>query len=495
MDALLDTLSRWRGFRAVVVGDFILDQLVYGNAERMSPEAPVPVLHAQRTEDRPGGASNVCVQLAAMRGSVAALGVVGDDPEAGVLGVALRSAGIDGAGLVRDGSRPTTVKRSLVGLAQHRHPQKMFRVDYESRAPLSEGVEGAILRGFARALESGADVVCIEDYGKGVCTERLCREVIERSRSAGVPVLVDPAARAEFGKYRGATAVTPNRVEAALACGLEPDGQRTAAEHAEIARRLVDELDLSAAIITLDREGALLRERSGAGSEVVPTVAREVYDVTGAGDVVLAALAAGVANGLGWRDAVRLANAAAGLEVEQFGVVPIPVERVHRELLRIGGHGRGKLRTLDEVAVEAAAMRADGKRVVFANGCFDVLHVGHLSLLRRAAEMGDFLVVAINSDGSVRKLKGPGRPVYNERDRSELLGGLECVGAVLVFDEDTPERAIRAIRPDVLVKGAQYSVEEIPGAEFVIANGGRVELVEMVEGRSTTGTVERIRGG
>lgn len=494
MSRLLDQLGAWRPFKALVVGDFMLDQLVFGNADRLSPEAPVPVLHVQRTEDRPGGAANVCLDLVAMRGEVHAFGVVGDDREADLLRSGLAAAGVQADGLVADASRPTTVKRSLIGLAQHRHPQKMFRVDYESREPVASSAQEEILARFEREL-AGAQVVCIEDYNKGVCTRGLCERVIALARGAGVPVLVDPAAIEDYAKYAGASTITPNRTEAMLATGADLPDDAAPESFAPVAQRLVRDLKLDAAVITLDRHGALLLER-GCGAVHVPTYARAVYDVTGAGDMVLAALAAGRANGLDWPDAVRLANAAAGLEVEVFGVVPMPIEKIHREVLLRERSMPGKLRTLEQLLVEVAALRNEGKRVVFTNGCFDILHAGHLSLLERAAACGDYLIVGLNSDDSVRRLKGgkdPSRPINNEHDRALVLGGLGCVGAVVIFDDDTPERLIRAIRPGVLVKGAEYTVDQVPGAKFVIENGGRVELLPMVEGRSTTGAVARIR--
>jgi len=481
----------------------MLDQLVYGNADRFSPEAPVPILHVQRTEDRPGGAANVCLDLVAMKGRVHAFGVVGDDREADLLRSALVAAGVDAGGLVADSERPTTVKRSLIGLAQHRHQQKMFRVDYESRAPLPESAVREIVARFKRELP-GADAVCIEDYGKGVCTSELCQKIIGLAREAGVPVLVDPAAIEDYAKYKGASTVTPNRTEAMLATGMELIDDAEPERFGALAGQLVDDLSLDAAVITLDRHGALLLERGGVPLHV-PTFARSVYDVTGAGDMVLAALAAGRGNGLSWPDAVRLANAAAGLEVEVFGVVPMAIEKIHREVLLRERSMPGKLRTLEQLQIEIAAARndgvggagrSDGRGVVFTNGCFDILHAGHLSLLERAAALGDFLVVGLNSDASVRRLKGgkdPSRPINNEHDRALVLGGLACVGAVTIFDEDTPERLIRAVRPDVLVKGDEYSVEQVPGAEFVIEQGGRVELLSMVKGLSTTGAVARIR--
>ncbi|MFN0130947.1 MAG: D-glycero-beta-D-manno-heptose 1-phosphate adenylyltransferase [Phycisphaerales bacterium] len=489
MDPLLDHLARWRPFRALVVGDFMLDQLWYGEAERLSADAPVPVLHVTRTEDRPGGSANVCLDLAAMQGSVCALGVVGDDAEGRALAAALVAAGVDGSALVIDRDRPTTVKRNLIGLAQARHPQKMFRVDVESREPLSGAATRRLLDEFERRLP-GTDVVCIEDYAKGVCSEEVCQGVIERSRRAGVPVFVDPARLEDYGKYRGCTAITPNRTEAEAATGLKTHGQADAVHNAHLAHDLVAKLDAEAVVLTLDRHGALLLERGGKPM-AVPTVAREVYDVTGAGDMFLAGLAAARAQGAAWGDAVRFANAAAGLEVEVFGVAPIPLERIHHEILSHGRHG--KLRTIEQARVQAAAARREGRRVVFTNGCFDILHSGHVTLLERAAAFGDVLIVGLNSDQSVRGLKGQGRPVNTQEDRARVLGALACVAAVVVFDEETPMSLIEALRPDVLVKGTDYAKSQVVGASVVEAYGGRVELVPLVEGRSTTGTIDRLR--
>ncbi|MGE3107483.1 MAG: PfkB family carbohydrate kinase [Phycisphaerales bacterium] len=500
MDTLRHALAAWKPFRALVVGDFMLDQLVYGNAERLTPEAPVPVLHVQREEDRPGGAANVCLDLAAMHAKVETFGVIGSDAAGASLRRLLAGATIQTRGLIEDASRPTTIKRSLIGMAQHRHPQRMFRVDYESKDPLPIAVMQRIIDEFSRALP-GASVVCIEDYNKGVCNEQVCREVIRLSRLAGVPVLIDPAAIGDYTKYRGATVITPNRAEAALASGAKIAPEAAPILHSDLGTGLLRDLELEAVVITLDRHGALLVEREGEGGvrcAAVPTVARQVYDVTGAGDMVLAALAGARAHGVDWLSAVRLANVAAGLEVAVFGVVPIPIEQIHREVIARereahAGGSHAKTRTLEELLVEVAALRREGKKIVFTNGCFDVLHVGHLSILKRAAALGDFLVVATNCDATVSRLKGPGRPVNNESDRAEMLGGLACVGAVIIFEEETPERIVRAIRPDVLVKGAEYSLSQVPGAEFVQSIGGRVELLEMVEGRSTSSTVERIR--
>lgn len=492
MDDLLRGLSEWKPFTALVVGDFMLDQHIYGDAERLSPDAPVPILHARRTENRAGGAANVCLDLAALRGGVMAFGVVGEDSHARTLLAELNAKGIRTDGFVVDESRPTTVKQNLVGLAQARHPQKMFRVDFESREPLPSGAVEKLASAVEAALV-GVDVVCIEDYAKGVCTPELCERVIAAARSAGKPVFVDPARGVDYAKYRGASAITPNRTEAEEATGLTNSGDGGVEAAEPLARTLLDRLELEACVLTLDRHGALLLVR-GEPPVGVPTQARQVYDVTGAGDMFLAGLAAARVNGLSWEDSTRFANAAAGLEVEIFGVEPIPLDRIHHSLLMLGTARDGKVRSWEQARIEASALRAQGKRIVFTNGCFDVLHLGHVSLLERAASLGDHLFIGLNDDASVRRLKGPERPVNEQSDRARVLGALGCVGSIVLFGEDTPERVIETIRPDVLAKGADYSKDRVVGADFVESLGGRVEIIPLVQGRSTTGMIQKMKG-
>lgn len=489
MDTLLAALANWKPFTALVLGDFMLDQQLYGDAERLSADAPVPVLRVTRQEAMPGGAGNLAEDLVALGGTVKVFGVAGDDAEGAMLRDRLSAAGIETEGLITDAARPTTVKRNLIGLAQHRHPQKMFRVDFESREALPESVSKRLLAALDAAL-ADADVLCLEDYDKGVCDEATCRAAIELAHAHGVPLLVDPASRDDFARYRGCTSITPNRSEAERATGRR-HAMNSAAQRQELARELAGSLDCEAVVLTLDKDGALLLERD-AEPLTIPTVAREVYDVTGAGDMMLAGLAAARANGLSWPDSVRFANAAAGLEVQIFGVKPIPLADVHRELLRQAGRLTGKLRTLDEVRAEVASVRRNGGTVVFTNGCFDVLHAGHVTLLEKAATFGDFLVVGLNSDDSVRRLKGEGRPVHAGLDRARVLGALEPVGAVVFFEDDTPIDVIEALTPDVLVKGADYAGKEVVGQRAVEDAGGRVELVDLVQGLSTTAALSRM---
>lgn len=488
MTSLTEAIARIRPFRALVVGDLMLDELLYGDADRLSNDAPVPVLHVKRSEHRPGGAANVCLNLIAMGGEVTVFGVTGDDDDGRKLRDSLESEGVSCAGLVRDGARPTTVKRSLIGLAQHRHPQKMFRVDFESTEPLPEEATGALLDAFDAAL-ADADVVCIEDYNKGVCSEALCQEVISRARAAGKPVLVDPASVTDYSKYRGATCITPNRTEAEKATGIKATSME---QSGEIARMLLQLLDLESVVVTLDRHGALLLER-GEEPVNVPTVARQVYDVTGAGDMVLAGLAASVGCGLDWFNAVGVANIAAGLEVEIFGVEPIPLARIRHEVLKQSGKLQGKLRSAEQARLEADVVRKTGGKVVFTNGCFDIIHAGHIAMLEKSASHGAMLIVGLNDDDSVKRLKGPARPVNTLEDRARVLGAVGCVDAVVPFGEDTPIRLIEEIKPDILIKGADYSRETVVGHEIVESYGGKVVLIDLVEGKSTTGTIERMK--
>ncbi len=492
MDRVLEHLAQWKPFRAMVIGDAMLDELVYGHADRLSADAPVPVLHVQRAERSPGGAANVCRNLRALRGEVVMVGLVGDDPEGAHLRRALEEDGVDASGLVVDATRPTTVKRNLIGLAQQRHAQKMFRVDVESREPVAGAARDGLLAAVRERL-ADVDVVCLEDYAKGVCTDEVCRAVIEMARSAGKPVFVDPPASGEWSRYAGATSITPNRNEAERATGISTSDRGAAEHHADLAERLMTALGVEAVVLTLDRHGALLLERASGAAVPVPTVARDVYDVTGAGDMMLAALAAARANGMDWADAVRLANAAAGLEVEVFGVKPIPLEMLHHRVLLERSGLTGKVRTLEHVLVEVEARRNAGERIVFTNGCFDVLHPGHVMLMDKCAALGDFLVVGLNSDASVRRLKGDSRPINSEHDRAAVLAGLGSVGAVVVFGEDTPMRLIEAIKPDVLVKGGDYTPDTVVGGAEVEAWGGRVEIVPLMEGKSSTATIARMR--
>lgn len=491
---LHEQLSDFQPFVAVVVGDFMLDQQIRGAAERLSPEAPVPILRVASREDvtsTPGGASNVAACLGALDARVRCVGVVGDDEEGGTLRSGLTESGCHVEGLLTDTARTTTIKRSLVGLAQHRHPQKMFRLDFESSSPLDPAIEEALMAAIDTALD-GASIACIEDYGKGVCSERICAHVIARSADLGIPVLVDPAAREDFSRYGGATVITPNRSEAELATQI-PAPSRPGIDHGRaLAVSLQASANVGTVVVTLDKDGAILLE--GSGDPVhVPTCARTVYDVTGAGDMVLAAIGAGMANGLAMIESVRLANIAAGLEVETFGARPIPLAELRQELLVRSPGSCPPLRSLDELLPELAEHRASGKRIVLTNGCFDVIHAGHVAYLREARGLGDILVVGVNADEQVTALKGPQRPIFNEQERLEILGELKCIDYLVVFAEETSHELIRAVAPDVFAKGGDYLPEDIAEFDLLSELGIDVRVLAHRPGLGSTELIERIR--
>ena len=487
MTDLLTSLSAFSAFKVLVVGDFMLDELVHGDASRLSPDAPVPVLTVDRVDRQGGGASNVAACLAGLGGLVQCCGVLGGDSPGVHLRNAIESSGCSTKGIVDDPDRPTTVKRNLVGLAQHRHPQKMFRLDIESSAPLSTATTEAI-HAQATKIAQQVDAVCIEDYGKGVCSHTLCQAVIAAAKSSGVPVLVDPANRDDYGRYAGATVMTPNRTEAERACQTLDCGTDPAA----MATALLESCELDAIVITLDRQGALLLERGGT-PEVIPTCQRDVYDVTGAGDMVLAALTAARAHDLSWGDAVHLANAAAGLEVESFGAHAIPLARIASEVLRIHSPQTGKVRSQRDLLLELAAHREAGHRIILTNGCFDVIHAGHVGYLRDAREQGDVLVVGINCDEEVTRMKGEGRPIYTLEDRMAILSELACVDYVVPFDEPTADRLIEATHPDLYVKGGDYAVEDINEFPLLQQLGIACKVLSHRPGLGSTDIVEQVR--
>jgi D-beta-D-heptose 7-phosphate kinase/D-beta-D-heptose 1-phosphate adenosyltransferase len=575
---LLDVFDRLGRPRLLVIGDLILDRYTWGNAERVSQEAPVILLRADRREQRLGGAANVCQMLRGLEAEVTCVGVVGGDVAGRALRELLAAAGIDVAGLIVDEDRPTTEKERFIGRAANRHGHQILRVDTEERAAVNDAIERDLvafiqqfetpsdeftlvdeapsLPDFAdtttpesyrevivpihsdwRAAlatqtviaEHGAttplrprrvhcpfDAILISDYDKGVCTERVMQAAIALGRRLGVPVVVDPGRGVDWSKYRGATAIKSNRVEAELAVGDR--FQLRDARHGDRAplqlqapfaagERLCRELELELVVITLDRDGAVLVEgtqrrdaqRGWANYETshFATRPRDVYDITGAGDMVLAMIGVALAGGATAADAVRLGNVAGGLEVEKEGVVVIPREEIRRDLLvELGAQtpDDGKILALDRLVAKVAEHHAAGQRVVFTNGCFDLLHVGHITSLEEAAAQGDVLVVALNSDSSVRKLKGEGRPLITEQDRARMLAALSVVDYVLVFHEDTPASAIRRLRPDVLVKGGTYAPGQVVGQDFVESYGGRLHLTRMVDGMSTTNIVKTIHG-
>ncbi len=486
MRHLTDVVERLAAPRVALVGDFLLDRYVYGDVERINPEAPVPVLRVVRTESRVGGTGNVAAAVAALGAAVRCFGAIGADAAGEELVELLSAAGADPEPLLRLPQRPTPVKTRYVGLAQHRSAQQMLRVDEEDRPPVPAAAREALRQAVRPALEQ-ADILVVEDYDKGLLDERVTPAIIDDARRAGRAVVVDPAIIADYRRYVGATVIKPNRYEAALASGIEITDD---ASLSSAARRLLEITGAEAAVITLDREGAYLEVRGQGGGRVPHQRPRAVSEVSGAGDETLAVLSVAVAAGCGYRQAVELANIAGGLEVERFGFVPITREELVGEIRRSVGLRGGKLLPRQQLAAEWARRRAAGATMVFTNGCFDLLHMGHVRYLQQARRLGTCLTVAINSDASARRLKGPRRPVIGQQERAEMLAALECVDYVTIFEEDTPEPLLELLKPDVLAKGG--STGAIVGQAYVQGYGGKVVKLDLVEGLSTTSIIERI---
>jgi D-beta-D-heptose 7-phosphate kinase / D-beta-D-heptose 1-phosphate adenosyltransferase len=483
---LIDLVQRLGQPRVLVVGDLMLDRYVWGDAERVSQEAPVLLLHADKREERLGGASSVATMLRALGAKVALAGVIGHDADGERVRQMLDDLGIDQDSVLADTDRPSTVKERYIGRAQHRHPQQMIRVDYEVREPLSAAIEQRLTEAIQDRMDR-ADIVLISDYDKGVCTPGMLTATVATAKARGLRTVADPIRGTDYRKYHGCSAVTPNRLEAGLATGRVLVNR---AESLAAAGQLCEQLELEAAVVTLDKEGMALAHRDGRQT-VFPTRQRQVYDITGAGDMVLGVLGMALAAGADYDPAIRLANIAGGLEVEKIGVATVTRDEILRDLVHAGAAGNQSVLPLDALCRELDRRRL-GQRVAFTNGCFDVLHAGHVQYLQEARAQADLLVVGLNSDTGVRALKGDGRPIHPAEARAYVLSGLQAVDYVVLFDELTPLRLIQAIRPDVLIKGADYRKEEVVGALFVESYGGRVHLAPLREGYSTTGTLRRL---
>jgi D-beta-D-heptose 7-phosphate kinase/D-beta-D-heptose 1-phosphate adenosyltransferase len=466
--------SGWQNAPVLVVGDVMLDQYVWGEVDRISPEAPVPVVRATFRDEKPGGAANVAMNLAGLGASATLVGFAGGDREQSALQELLAARSIKPC-LVATPGRPTVAKLRI--LSGH---QQIMRLDTESRTTFSADDYRRLLGQAYGALE-GCRVVVLSDYAKGTLSEEVCQAVIREALRRKIPVLVDPKCRT-FARYKGATAICPNRKELAAATA-EPGDKLTTLLDA--GQAMLSPLELQFMAVTLGEKGiAVLRQRDQLR---VPAVVRQVFDVSGAGDTVIAVLALAVACGVPLEIAARLANIAAGIVVGKVGTVPITREELTGVLSELEPPAmEEKVLPLDQVLARVTMWKSNGERVVFTNGCFDILHIGHIRLLEEARRKGDRLVVGLNSDASVRELKGPLRPIVSEGERARILAALSAVDAVLLFDESTPLRLIEAIRPDILVKGGDYTEELVVGAREVRAWGGRLELIPLVEGISTT---------
>ena len=461
--------------RVVIVGDVMLDRYWYGSTSRISPEAPVPIVHVAGSEDRVGGAGNVAMNVTALGGRAAVLGYVGDDEDGRRLCNLLEAGGCDTALQALPGH--TTITKLRI-ISQH---QQLIRLDFESRP---DELPTATLAGRLDEVLSDAGVVVLSDYAKGTLSDP--QPLIAAARAKRIPVVVDPK-RQDFSAYRGATLLTPNLKEYFLAVGECPNETAIV----ERGRELLADLDLDALLLTRGEDGMTLLRRNAPPLNL-PTHAREVFDVTGAGDTVVALVAAALASGQDLEQAAHLANTGAGIVVGKVGTATVTRTELERELSLHAPARHGVVTEAELLELVRAAHRR-GESLVMTNGCFDLLHPGHVAYLKQAAHLGDRLIVAVNDDASVQRLKGPSRPVNPLAHRMAVLAGLRAVDWVVPFSEDTPQRLICALQPDLLVKGGDYRPEQIAGADCVRAAGGEVKIIPLVDEHSTTGIIKRLQ--
>lgn len=461
--------------RLLVIGDVMLDQYWHGSANRISPEAPVPVVKVGSNEARPGGAGNVALNVAALGSATRLIGAVGDDDSAEELQSRLNAAGVY-CDFVECAGKPTITKLRVI--SQH---QQLIRLDFEE--PFSDDIISSVYDRATRLMED-TQAIILSDYAKGVLQD--IAPLIELGRKRDIPVIVDPKGT-DFRKYSGATLITPNLNEFEAVVGHCANEE----ELVNKGLKLLGELQLQAMLITRGEHGMTLL-RPDSPELHLPARAQEVFDVTGAGDTVISVLAAAMAAGESMADATALANLAAGLVVGKLGTAAISGPELRRAILSEQDSGRGAM-TSEQLTIAVQDARAQGEKIVFTNGCFDIIHAGHVGYLSEARKLGDRLVVAINDDASVTRLKGPGRPINPVERRMAVLAGLEAVDWVVSFSEDTPEALLKALRPEVLVKGGDYTLDQVVGGEFVRSYGGKVQALEFLDNCSTSEIVEKMK--
>lgn len=492
MDALYrDEELRWlrKPTRVLVIGDLILDEYLDGVVNRISPEAPVPVHLVKRTALSAGGAANVALNIQRAGGVALLAGVCGEDFAAEQLLGLLKNDQIDVSRVLVDKNRPTVKKTRIT--ASH---QQLVRVDWEQTAAISTDLQHALINQIENA---DFDTLLISDYGKGGLPNSLLAKLIELGNKKGVSVVVDPKGK-DYSGYAGCDLITPNYKEACEALGLDSSVQY---EAQELASKLQAKYQLKTVLVTLGSKGMYGLSATDDSSFYLPALTREVFDVSGAGDTVVSMMALALASAYDLGSAMSIANLAAGRVVEKWGTQPIELNEL-KEAIRSSSSQKkqGDFRLAEHKYLDINTLlslldmhRRQSKKIVFTNGCFDLLHAGHLSYLQSARQLGDILVIGVNSDSSVRRLKGATRPIVSESDRSKLLAALECVSYVVNFDEDTPKELIELISPDVLVKGADYEISEIVGAQWVQEHGGHVATIEFVDGLSSSILIQRIK--
>jgi len=463
----------------LVVGDFMLDHYLWGRCDRISPEAPVQVVDIIKETETLGGACNVINNLISLKANVSCCGVVGDDISGEVIINMLKNENVDTSGIFKQQNRKTSKKSRVI--ASH---QQVIRVDMESKEDINDEKKDEILQFITNRINE-YDAILLSDYGKGVLRVDLTKEIISLANKNNKLILVDPKGR-DYSKYKGAYLLTPNKKEASEATGIEIKDRATL----EAAIKYLKEFcSLEIGLITLSEDGIAVLEND---LEVIPTVAKEVYDVTGAGDTVLASLGFALSYGLDIVDSCKFANAAAAVVVGKVGSATATHEEIHSYLHSLNkSKSEDKIKTKDEIEHIAKNLSLCNKKIVFTNGCFDILHAGHVKYLEEAKSYGDVLILGLNSDSSIKRLKGEGRPINNEDDRAIVLASLESVDFVTIFDEDTPYNLISLIKPDILVKGGDYEGKDVVGSDIA----KEVRLVRFVDGKSTTNIINKVKCG
>lgn len=465
---------------ALVIGDVMLDRYLIGNVGRISPEAPVPIVLLNEQNERAGGAANVAANLALLGIKTHIIGCIGNDAEGEILNKRISAINVDTSGIICSKHRPTIAKTRI--LSGH---QQMLRLDQENTTAFNSEENAQLISAIDTALAHQPSVVILSDYAKGLLSDAICQHIITYCRAHKMPVLVDPKGL-DYSKYKGATALTPNKKETAEACG-------TLIEDAALihkATALKNGLGIDFLAVTRGEEGITLID---ADTHHIAATAQQVFDVSGAGDTVIATLAAGLVYALSPLESLQLANLAAGIVVGKVGTIPITREALIETLsLQQSSMQVHKICDLTQLVARVAAWKKAQQRIVFTNGCFDLLHAGHVTYLEAAKQRGDKLILGLNTDRSVSAIKGPTRPVVNEHDRARVLAALESVDAVILFDEDTPLNLIHAIQPHIIAKGSDYTAEQVVGGKEVESWGGEIALIDLVSGRSTTNLIQKL---
>ncbi len=480
-ETLQKILPHFQGKKILVLGDLMLDEHIWSKVRRISPEAPVPIAEVEKITHVPGGCGNVAANIKALGGEPILISTIGKDTSGQKLIQALKKLKIKTSYIIKTSSRPTILKSRVIA-----HPQQVVRVDREKKAPLDAATEKKILQQIKKNLPACQGII-LSDYGKGILSDSVCQTIIRQAKTLNIPVSVDPKGM-DYSKYQGATIITPNLMEAESASQIKTSEP----SHLVAAgTKLLLKCRTKYFLITRGSEGMSLFSKSAKPIHI-PALAKEVFDITGAGDTVISALTLALASKAPINDAVILSNFAASIAVGKIGTQPVYKEEL-KEVLENIAFPHQKIRSRFDLKKIVEHLRLSGKKIVFTNGCFDILHLGHIRYLKKAKSFGDILIIGLNSDSSVRILKGPHRPYVAEIERAEVLSALECVDYICIFKEKTPHEIIRLLKPDVHVKGGDYKIQDLPEAKVVKYYGGEIKIAPIVEGRSTSSLIDRIK--